>query len=201
MFYGEAWSVVHFLVGTYGPDKMAKLLAAFNGSQSEDKAFTAAYGLDRDGVYNAWRKSVGLATVAVANATQAPPRASRRGARADGGGRLRRRLGRDAAARAGAGQRTLRQPLIQRHHDDGGPRGCGHRDLSCAAGDRRPRRTDAEQARRAAQIATPAGLRGTEPASVQRRLRLPAPLPPRARGDVGRRSVVKSALLGVSDQE
>ncbi|HZQ36350.1 MAG TPA: peptidase MA family metallohydrolase [Dehalococcoidia bacterium] len=74
VFYGEAWSVVRFLVGTYGPDKMAKLLAAFNSSQSEDKAFSAAYGLDRDGVYNAWRKSVGLAPVAAApSGTQAAP--------------------------------------------------------------------------------------------------------------------------------
>lgn len=72
LFYGEAWSVVRFLVGTYGPDKMAKLLAAFNANQAEDKAFSAAYGLDRDGVYNAWRKSVGLAAVA-ASGTQAPP--------------------------------------------------------------------------------------------------------------------------------
>src|SRR5579883_817568 len=75
IFYGEAWSVVHFLVGNYGPDKMAKLLAAFNTSQAEDKAFTAAYGMDRDGVYNAWRKSVGLPQVAAAvpSGTQTSP--------------------------------------------------------------------------------------------------------------------------------
>lgn len=74
LFYGEAWSVVRFLVGSYGPDKMAKLLAAFNASQSEDKAFTAAYGMDRDGVYNAWRKSVGLPQVAAApSGTQTSP--------------------------------------------------------------------------------------------------------------------------------
>ncbi len=73
VFYGEAWSIVHFLVGTYGPDKLAKLLAAFDASQSEDQAFTAAYGMNRDGVYNAWRKSVGLSAAAAPNATQAPP--------------------------------------------------------------------------------------------------------------------------------
>ncbi len=53
---------------------MATLLAAFNASQSEDKAFAAAYGLDRDGVYNAWRKSVGLPQIAAApSGTQTSP--------------------------------------------------------------------------------------------------------------------------------
>ncbi|HLZ70973.1 MAG TPA: peptidase MA family metallohydrolase [Dehalococcoidia bacterium] len=73
VFYGEAWSLTRFLVGTYGPDKMAKLLAAFNASQSPDQAFTAIYGQNRDGIYNAWRKSVGLPAAAVASGTQAPP--------------------------------------------------------------------------------------------------------------------------------
>lgn len=74
LFYGEGWSVVNFLVATYGPGKMAQLLTAFQGGQSEDAAFTKAYGKDREGIYNAWRQSVGLSTTAPAPApSQAPP--------------------------------------------------------------------------------------------------------------------------------
>jgi len=73
LFYGESWSITHFLVTTYGPDNMAQLLAAFKAGQSEDAAFTKAYGLDRDGIYNAWRKSVGLNAVPASGAR--PPAA------------------------------------------------------------------------------------------------------------------------------
>ncbi len=81
LFYGEAWSIVNFLVKSYGQEKFAQLMAAFKSGASEDAAFTKAYGLDRDGVYNTWRKSVGLAEVAAPAAvpSQAPasnPRAA-----------------------------------------------------------------------------------------------------------------------------
>src|SRR5205823_5475321 len=76
LFYGEAWSITSFLVKTYGQEKFAQLLAAFKGGASEDQAFTKAFGLDRNGVYNAWRKSVGLSEVAAPAAapSQAPSR-------------------------------------------------------------------------------------------------------------------------------
>lgn len=73
LFYGEAWSVVNFLVKTYGPEKLAQLLAQFKGVVSEDTAFQNVYGLNRDGVYNAWRESVGLRAVAT-TAAGAPAR-------------------------------------------------------------------------------------------------------------------------------
>jgi hypothetical protein len=71
LFYGEAWSITSFLVKTYGQEKFAQLLAAFKGGASEDQAFTMAFGLDRNGVYNAWRKSVGLSEVAAPAAAPA----------------------------------------------------------------------------------------------------------------------------------
>ncbi len=76
LFYGEAWSITSFLVKTYGQEKFAQLLAAFKGGASEDQAFMKAFGVDRNGVYNAWRKSVGLSAVAapVAAPSQAPAR-------------------------------------------------------------------------------------------------------------------------------
>src|SRR5262249_52951475 len=39
LFYGEAWSIVNFLVSKYGPEKMVQLLAQFKGGATEDKAF------------------------------------------------------------------------------------------------------------------------------------------------------------------
>jgi hypothetical protein len=78
LFYGEAWSIVNFLVSKYGPEKMAQLLAQFKGGATEDKAFQQAYGMDRSGVYDAWRQSVGLRSAAAPQATQqaAPSRNS-----------------------------------------------------------------------------------------------------------------------------
>jgi hypothetical protein len=78
LFYGEAWSVVHFLVSTYGPGKMAQILAEFKSGTGDDAAFTKAYGMDRTGIYNAWRKSVGLQQVAAPQPTSAAPSNSSR---------------------------------------------------------------------------------------------------------------------------
>jgi hypothetical protein len=66
LFYGEAWSIAKFLDTNFGPGKIAALLAQFKSGKSEDAAFQAVYNLDRDGIYNAWRKSVGLAAVVAA---------------------------------------------------------------------------------------------------------------------------------------
>lgn len=70
LFYGEAWSVAKFLDTNFGAGKIAALLAQFKAGKSEDAAFQAVYKLDRDGIYNAWRKSVGLAAVAPAPTSQ-----------------------------------------------------------------------------------------------------------------------------------
>lgn len=64
LFYGESWSITKFLDTGFGQGKIAQLLAQFKAGKSEDAAFTAVYGMDRDGIYNAWRKSVGLQAVA-----------------------------------------------------------------------------------------------------------------------------------------
>ncbi|MDP9237052.1 MAG: peptidase MA family metallohydrolase [Chloroflexota bacterium] len=60
LFYGEAGSIVKFLVDTYGPDKFAEILKTFKDGSTPDKAFQAVYGFDQLGLENAWRKSVGL---------------------------------------------------------------------------------------------------------------------------------------------
>jgi hypothetical protein len=60
LFYGEAWSLVDFLIGTYGPAKFAELFATFKEGSTVDKALLKVYGFDQDGLEDAWRASLGL---------------------------------------------------------------------------------------------------------------------------------------------
>jgi Peptidase MA superfamily len=62
LFYGESGSIVKFLVETYGDAKFAQLIAALKNN-GIDEAFKQAYGFDRLGLENAWRKSIGLPQV------------------------------------------------------------------------------------------------------------------------------------------
>jgi hypothetical protein len=60
LFYGQSWSVISFLVDQYGKAKFADLFATFKAGSAVDKALEQVYGLDQDGLENAWRESVGL---------------------------------------------------------------------------------------------------------------------------------------------
>ncbi len=60
LFYGEAWSLVSYLVDTYGQEKFARLFADIKTGKGVDKAFEAVYGFDQDGLDNAWRVANGL---------------------------------------------------------------------------------------------------------------------------------------------
>ena len=60
LFYGEAWSLVSYLVDTYGQEKFAQLYAGIKSGKGVDKAFQAVYGFDQDGLDNAWRVANGL---------------------------------------------------------------------------------------------------------------------------------------------
>jgi hypothetical protein len=59
LFYGEAGSLVTFLISTNGKQKFAEF---FNDQKNMtlDDALKATYGFDQNGLENAWRKSVGL---------------------------------------------------------------------------------------------------------------------------------------------
>ncbi len=75
LYYGEAYSLVDFLVRAYGRDKMSELLQVFKQGSDQDDALRQVYGMGLDGLDAAWRESLGLkarATVAPA-ATVAPP--------------------------------------------------------------------------------------------------------------------------------
>jgi hypothetical protein len=60
LFYGQSWSVVAFLVETYGPEKFAELFAVFKEGSTTGNALMTVYGFDQDGLETAWRQSVGL---------------------------------------------------------------------------------------------------------------------------------------------
>jgi hypothetical protein len=60
LFYGQAWSLVNFLIETYGPAEFAELFAIFKEGSTVDKALLSVYGFDQDGLEDAWRASLGL---------------------------------------------------------------------------------------------------------------------------------------------
>jgi len=60
LFYGEAWSLVSFMVKEYGQEKFAQLYAVFKDGSTTDKALQEVYGFDQDGLEDAWRASLGL---------------------------------------------------------------------------------------------------------------------------------------------
>jgi hypothetical protein len=60
LFYGESWSLVKFLIDTYGEDAFAQLFVELKQGATTAQALQAVYGFDQDGLENAWRESVGL---------------------------------------------------------------------------------------------------------------------------------------------
>ncbi|MCH8920466.1 MAG: hypothetical protein IIA23_07140 [Chloroflexi bacterium] len=60
LFYGQSWSLVSFLIDTYGTDDFAQLFAEIKGGVTTDSALDTVYGFDQDGLENEWRASVGL---------------------------------------------------------------------------------------------------------------------------------------------
>lgn len=57
--YSESYSLVKFLLSTYGRDKMTALLFALRDGSTPDQALSNVYGFDVDGLEDAWRLSVG----------------------------------------------------------------------------------------------------------------------------------------------
>ena len=76
--YGESWSLLDYLVGTYGPQKLEELLVAFRFGSAADDALQEVYGLDQAGLEEEWRSSVGAVAVSpgVASGETPTPAAS-----------------------------------------------------------------------------------------------------------------------------
>ncbi len=58
--YGQARSVVGFMIGAYGPDRMAALFPVLQRTLNIDQALLEVYGMDQFGLDTAWRQSLGL---------------------------------------------------------------------------------------------------------------------------------------------
>jgi len=56
--YAESFSIVDYLISTYGQDKMLELLGVFSRGSTYDSALTAVYGFDTDGLNTRWREHV-----------------------------------------------------------------------------------------------------------------------------------------------
>jgi hypothetical protein len=57
--YSESYSIVKFLIETYGQDKMTSLLVALRDGLTIDEALTKTYGFNIDGLEDGWRKAIG----------------------------------------------------------------------------------------------------------------------------------------------
>lgn len=56
--YAESYSIVRYLVDTYGPDQMLLLLQTFQTGKTPNQAFQTAYGFDLAGLADEWRVAV-----------------------------------------------------------------------------------------------------------------------------------------------
>ncbi len=61
LFYGESYSLVKYLIDTYGRPKFAQMMAEFKVNGDVDSTFEKVFGVNRDQLDRDWRKSVGLA--------------------------------------------------------------------------------------------------------------------------------------------
>ena len=60
LFYGQSWSIVSYLVDTFGAEKFAKLFSTLKGGSTIDDALLSLYGFDQSSLEDQWRGSVGL---------------------------------------------------------------------------------------------------------------------------------------------
>jgi hypothetical protein len=71
--YSQSYSIVNFLIKTYGQEKLTELLKALRDAKPIDDALLEIYGFDSDGLEDAWRQSVGAAPRAVSAQATAMP--------------------------------------------------------------------------------------------------------------------------------
>jgi hypothetical protein len=71
--YSQSYSIVNFLIETYGQGKMTELLTSLRDGATIDNALTATYGFNIEGLDDAWRNSIGAPQrTASAQATAQP---------------------------------------------------------------------------------------------------------------------------------
>lgn len=71
--YSQSYSIVKFLIETYGQDKMNALLIALRDGTTIDDALLKVYGFDVEGLEVAWRDAIGAAPKAASAQPTAQP--------------------------------------------------------------------------------------------------------------------------------
>lgn len=79
IFYGQAWSLVSYLIDTYGADKFAQLYAEIGSGKRIGNALNATYGFDEDGLDAEWREANGLPARETPAPTEQPTSSSNDG--------------------------------------------------------------------------------------------------------------------------
>jgi len=80
LFYGEVYSLVEFMLKSYGKEKMAQLLSAVREGLYQEEALQQVYGFGLDELDRLWRESLGLGprkTPTPSTVPAAQPRAAR----------------------------------------------------------------------------------------------------------------------------
>ena len=71
--YSQSFSIVKFLIETYGQDKMTAFLTSLRDGAALDDALRDTYDFDIEGLEDAWRKGIGAATRSVSAEPTAQP--------------------------------------------------------------------------------------------------------------------------------
>ena len=58
-FYSQSWSIVDYMMDTYGPDRMSALLGAIDSGMDVDEAVPVAYDISLDELESRWKRSLG----------------------------------------------------------------------------------------------------------------------------------------------
>ena len=73
LFYGQSKALVRMMIDDFGPEKMRELMARYKDGASMDRALEQTYRLDRDGIENRLRRSLGTSLLPASNqASQRP---------------------------------------------------------------------------------------------------------------------------------
>ena len=73
IFYGQARSIVRFMVEAYGPPRMTELMGVLKSGTNIDIALQSVYGIDRLGLENQWRRAIGAVLFTPSERTSVRP--------------------------------------------------------------------------------------------------------------------------------
>lgn len=73
LFYGQSKALVRMMIDDFGAGRVREFMAVYKGGESMDDALTQVYGLDRVGLENRWRASVGASPLSAAYSNDERP--------------------------------------------------------------------------------------------------------------------------------